>query len=79
MFANGSNDSVFWQHMLMIHPDSKLKEDEQGKQLVVKKRDLLDSKLYMKEFDFYGEQIRLLGLPERDRAIEQEIVKDKEI
>lgn len=56
----------------MLHKDSILKEDEHGKtrELVVKKRELLDSQLYTKEFDFYGESIRLLGTAERDRAIE---------
>lgn len=63
--------------MLHTHEGSELEKDKQGRALIVKKQDLLESKLYSKPFDFYGQEIRLLTVPERENVIEEVVVREK--
>ena len=56
-----ANDA-YAQWMTHVHEDSRVRDDKGAQELICRKQALMESKLYCKQFDFYGQDIRLLSL-----------------
>ena len=71
-------DEAFVERMEHTHPDSELVKDAEGRAMLIKKQNLMESQIYDKAFDFYGQEIRLLTLPERENVVESAIIREKD-